>query len=778
MTGDSHYAILGLQPNVTPEVIRERIAQKRTHLTKLARVPSRREGARAELSSLDAAERVLLDPSARAAYDDSSSPSRPHDNVAVPVPREAEPSDVDHCASCGEVVSQGTRFCTGCGTQVNNATAHPPRPTEETTAAPAPDDHSRSDSKRPKRFGFFIFLGVAFLMIFGSWFILRRPQQTVVQPKQTAASTWAIQDIPVPHVSLLSAPVLSRAGAAPWDGHNVNGVLSLAFANKSAILNYPDGSRGVFPNNLYSPSGPGRINVNSSYGTVTVNTSGLDSQKHDDNWQVQINSSDLRDINGDGFPELVLEDYSGGAHCCTTLTVVSVRPTGPVIVFDQQLGSGSVAIEDLDGSGKREIITSILFEYSLGSFATGTYQLPVIYSSSADGAYRPNTLGYPTQIAKYYDDALKQLQKASDGDADAEDVALVNLFFLAYLRDNKTEAFSYLMKLRPLESVQPLDSLGTALKAVAPEVLEQPEWQQVRAGTYQASAVAPQETLPQPVPTSNQQTEAASSAEPPVLPEMGVIRDLVYKWAYTYRHGDLSGHLNLYADQLENYFRKADVSRDFVGQDKQRGLRYYPNINRYEVADIHITLSTPTLATAEFVKSWDVSGTGSFRGSANEEMVWRKFESGWKIISEKEPSVIFVDKKQEVTTTGNVSDSRSAVETATPAPSLSSVGSSPASTPVPATPVSETTPNTAIPESGYITWTGVVEADGTVIFEGGQASTGIMKGELPGVPIRIDLDSRNFAIVEPPSPRNSWKRCVIRSKKRQLAIIFKWQKLP
>jgi hypothetical protein len=39
------------------------------------------------------------------------------------------------------------------------------------------------------------------------------------------------------------------------------------------------------------------------------------------------------DLNADGFPDLVVETYSGGAHCCFGTYVYSLRPTGPILIL-------------------------------------------------------------------------------------------------------------------------------------------------------------------------------------------------------------------------------------------------------------------------------------------------------------------------------------------------------------------------------------------------------------------------------------------------------------
>jgi hypothetical protein len=85
--------------------------------------------------------------------------------------------------------------------------------------------------------------------------------------------------------------------------------------------------------------------------------------------------------------------------------------------------------------------------------------------------------------------------------------------------------------------------------------------------------------------------------------------------------------------------------------------------------------------------------------------------------------------------------------------------------PAPATPPPPVIKPYAGPKSGVINWSGRIEKEGTVTLD----------GKLPGVPVMIDIDTREFAIVEAPSPANGWNRVVIRSKnKRHTVIAVGW----
>lgn len=82
------------------------------------------------------------------------------------------------------------------------------------------------------------------------------------------------------------------------------------------------------------------------------------------------------------------------------------------------------------------------------------------------------------------------------------------------------------------------------------------------------------------------------------------------------------------------------------------------------------------------------------------------------------------------------------------------------------------------PSEGNLIWSGQLEKGDTVTIQGGQASAGSLRGELPGLPVIVDLDTREFAIAEAPSPSNGWKKLVFRSRnKRHTVVTVKWSLL-
>lgn len=82
------------------------------------------------------------------------------------------------------------------------------------------------------------------------------------------------------------------------------------------------------------------------------------------------------------------------------------------------------------------------------------------------------------------------------------------------------------------------------------------------------------------------------------------------------------------------------------------------------------------------------------------------------------------------------------------------------------------------PTTGTIRWTGIIDRDGVLTLDGDQPSNGTMTGALPGVPVLIQVLTRDVSIAEPPSADTGWKRVTVRSRVLLSSLILQWTVLP
>jgi curved DNA-binding protein CbpA len=539
--------------------------------------------------------------------------------------------------------------------QPTNVRPEPPAPTVQ-KSAPLQADSEAASGQRPTNSPR-LAIGVIAACILAATIYFVSQKTTQHPPLSQAATPTPINtatpgptstptpsqvvDLRPPQVSLLNPPLIGASLAAARDPRMAQGEVKLQHIGDDFRVAYPGGRIFVIDRKLYNPTHASEPHYASDYGTWVVQTNVQNTGGT--TWEFTLQLSALGDINGDGWPEVVLED-SGPGHCCVSLVVLSFRPEGPAVVFARQLNSATASMQDLNGDGRKEILTEQLFESALGSFSGETIELPIAYSAGSDGVYRANTQAFKNWLQTGYQQERAKSAETESG-SEEHNTRLMNLFLLAYLAGNNEEAYSYLGQLQSLAGREhPLMTLRARLVDVAPEVVQEPAFQQalaaLRSTPQPANVVA---SAPQP------KTQVALPAQPATTP----------------------------------------VSPPDVVQ--KAAIPPSPTPSPAAESQTPAHSETPQL----FVQPHALSN-GMPAGYSG-------------------------------------------------------------------------------PMSGHIIWRGVVEKRGEITFDGAQASIGTVDGELPGVRVVINLDTKNYALVEYPSERNGWKHFKIRSNHKEEAIIIPWQ---
>jgi serine/threonine protein kinase len=81
------------------------------------------------------------------------------------------------------------------------------------------------------------------------------------------------------------------------------------------------------------------------------------------------------------------------------------------------------------------------------------------------------------------------------------------------------------------------------------------------------------------------------------------------------------------------------------------------------------------------------------------------------------------------------------------------------------------------PLRGNLVWTGKLDPDATLTVQGGKAIAGSLLGDLPRVPVTVDLLSNGAALVELPSAANQFDRVVVRnaSSTEIRSMLIRWR---
>jgi hypothetical protein len=97
----------------------------------------------------------------------------------------------------------------------------------------------------------------------------------------------------------------------------------------------------------------------------------------------------VRDLNGDGEPEVLVDAYSGGAHCCALTEIL--RFTGAAYAtLEAFWGNTGYDLSDLDGDGRPEFVAADdAFAGAFTSYA-GSFFPPLVldYDAATKGGFR------------------------------------------------------------------------------------------------------------------------------------------------------------------------------------------------------------------------------------------------------------------------------------------------------------------------------------------------------------------------------------------------------
>jgi hypothetical protein len=78
--------------------------------------------------------------------------------------------------------------------------------------------------------------------------------------------------------------------------------------------------------------------------------------------------------------------------------------------------------------------------------------------------------------------------------------------------------------------------------------------------------------------------------------------------------------------------------------------------------------------------------------------------------------------------------------------------------------------------AGSLVWTGRLRPGSVVTIEGDHASTGTLRGVLPGLPVVVESASPGIRLTEMPGPANGWKRIAFEGLREQNAVVtFHWR---
>ncbi|MFE4105657.1 hypothetical protein [Almyronema epifaneia] len=136
----------------------------------------------------------------------------------------------------------------------------------------------------------------------------------------------------------------------------------------------------------------------------------------EDGWFCRAFELAASDLDGDAEPEVRLEIYSGGAHCCSSTLIYDYEATSDRYrLVEHFWGNGGYQLQDLDGDGIPEFLShDDSFAYAFASYAASRY--PVQFWRYRAGVMEEVTRDFPDRV---YNDAYahwQELQRLRQGE--------------------------------------------------------------------------------------------------------------------------------------------------------------------------------------------------------------------------------------------------------------------------------------------------------------------------------------------------------------------------
>ena len=128
----------------------------------------------------------------------------------------------------------------------------------------------------------------------------------------------------------------------------------------------------------------------------------------------------VRDLDRDGEPEVLLDLYSGGAHCCSSTRLYHlVAGSLPYDVSTHDWGNAGYRLEDLDGDGRLEFVTADdAFSYAFTSYAAS--RRPPKFLRYEGGELVDVTKKYPGRIEADAEEIWKAFAEAAPSDSNGD----------------------------------------------------------------------------------------------------------------------------------------------------------------------------------------------------------------------------------------------------------------------------------------------------------------------------------------------------------------------
>ena len=121
------------------------------------------------------------------------------------------------------------------------------------------------------------------------------------------------------------------------------------------------------------------------------------------------------------------------------------------------------------------------------------------------------------------------------------------------------------------------------------------------------------------------------------------VDEFLTRWIDSIKNEDIDAHMECYAPVLENYYNDSDVPADVVRRARAGAFNSFSTMN-VNISNKSYQQISPDRVIVDYDKDWDFEDGKAFKGSERAELILVRYGSKWKIVSETEIKVYWVDK--------------------------------------------------------------------------------------------------------------------------------------
>jgi len=134
------------------------------------------------------------------------------------------------------------------------------------------------------------------------------------------------------------------------------------------------------------------------------------------NYVVDFRMNSATDVNNNGIPDIIIDTFTGGAHCCSSTVVYDLGEIPTQILQTRESNYGG-QFEDIDGDGIQEFLTADdVFAYVYCPYVSSPAPQVILSYDGAVGFYVPVNKFYPERYAEAIAQSTTYAQTAPDGE--------------------------------------------------------------------------------------------------------------------------------------------------------------------------------------------------------------------------------------------------------------------------------------------------------------------------------------------------------------------------